>query len=188
MLFDSVAFKNVISLGHILDEKGQKMSTSKGNVVDPWEVLEEAGADAFRWYLYTSGPPGEPRRFSKNLVSEVIKKFWSTLWNTYSFFVTYANIDSWTPAMKAPPPADRELLDRWVLAELHSLIKTVTDAANDSTTDGYPLLVEAFLRACQGDGPPPLAPEDGLWVAECTQGAYRAAETGRIQQVTIPAE
>ncbi len=146
MLFDSVAFKNVISLGHILDEKGQKMSTSKGNVVDPWEVLEEAGADAFRWYLYTSGPPGEPRRFSKNLVSEVIKKFWSTLWNTYSFFVTYANIDSWTPAMKAPAPADRELLDRWVLAELHSLIKTVTDAYENYDAVAATRPVEEFVE------------------------------------------
>ena len=128
MLFDSVAFKNVISLGHILDENGQKMSKSNGNVVDPWEVLDVAGADAFRWYLYTSGPPGEPRRFSKVLVNEVIKKFWSTLWNTYSFFVTYANIDGWTPAAPAPPPSERELLDRWVLAELHSLIKNVSAA------------------------------------------------------------
>ena len=128
MLFETVAFKNVISLGHLLDEKGQKMSTSKGNVVDPWEVLEEAGADAFRWYVYTSGPPGEPRRFSKNLVNDVIKKFWSTLWNTYSFFVTYANIDGWTPRMEAPAPADRPLLDRWLLAELQALIATVTDA------------------------------------------------------------
>ena len=116
--FETVAFKNVISLGHILDEKGQKMSTSKGNVVDPWVVLDEAGADAFRWLMYTSGPPGEPRRFSKNLVNEVIKKFWSTLWNTYSFFVTYANIDSWTPAMLAPPPEERELLDRWLLGRV----------------------------------------------------------------------
>ena len=128
MLFETVAFKNVISLGHLLDEKGQKMSTSKGNVVDPWEVLEEAGADAFRWYVYTSGPPGEPRRFSKNLVNDVIKTFWSTLWNTYSFFVTYANIDGWTPRMEAPPPPERPLLDRWLLAELQALIATVTDA------------------------------------------------------------
>lgn len=128
MLFETVAYKNVISLGHILDEHGQKMSKSKGNSVDPWAVLERNGADAFRWYLYTSGPPGEPRRFSENLVSEVIKKFWSTLWNTYSFFVTYANIDGWTPAQTAPAPQDRELLDRWLLAELHHLTQTVTDA------------------------------------------------------------
>ena len=146
MLFDSVAFKNVISLGHILDENGQKMSTSKGNVVDPWEVLEDAGADAFRWYLYTSGPPGEPRRFSKNLVNDVIKKFWSTLWNTYSFLVTYANIDSWSPAMNAPPPVERDLLDRWVLAELHSLIKTVTDAYENYDAVAATRPIEEFVE------------------------------------------
>ena len=128
MLFETVAYKNVISLGHILDEHGQKMSKSKGNSVDPWAVIDQNGADAFRWYLYTSGPPGEPRRFSVKLVNEVVKKFWSTLWNTYSFFVTYANIDGWTPAKTAPPPAERELLDRWLLAELQQLTKTVTAA------------------------------------------------------------
>ena len=128
MLFETVSFKNVICLGHILDENGQKMSKSLGNIVDPWMVLEQAGADAFRWYMYTSGPPGESRRFSINLVNEVIKKFWSTLWNTYSFFVTYANIDGWTPVREAPAAEDRELLDQWLLAELHGLIGTVTDA------------------------------------------------------------
>ena len=128
MLFETVSFKNVICLGHILDENGQKMSKSLGNAVDPWMVVEQAGADAFRWYMYTSGPPGESRRFSINLVNEVIKKFWSTLWNTYNFFVTYANIDGWTPERSAPAPADRGALDRWLLAELHSLARTVTDA------------------------------------------------------------
>ncbi len=128
MLFETVSFKNVICLGHILDENGQKMSKSLGNIVDPWMVLEQAGADAFRWYMYTSGPPGESRRFSINLVNEVIKKFWSTLWNTYSFFVTYANIDGWTPARESPAAEDRELLDQWLLAELHGLIGTVTEA------------------------------------------------------------
>ncbi len=101
MLFEQVSYKNVICLGHILDDDGQKMSKSKGNIVDPWEVLNKHGADAFRWYLYTSSPPGEPRRFSVDLVGEVINKFWSTLWNTYSFFVTYANIDNWTPSSPA---------------------------------------------------------------------------------------
>jgi isoleucyl-tRNA synthetase len=128
MLFETVAFENVICLGHILDENGQKMSKSLGNIVDPWMVLEQAGADAFRWYMYTSGPPGEPRRFSINLVNEVIKKFWSTLWNTYSFFVTYANIDGWTPSQAVPEPSEREPLDQWLLAELHTLVGTVTDA------------------------------------------------------------
>ena len=146
MLFETVAYKNVISLGHILDEKGQKMSKSKGNTVDPWAVLDQNGADAFRWYLYTSGPPGEPRRFSENLVNEVIKKFWSTLWNTYSFFVTYANIDGWTPAQTAPPPQDRQLLDRWLLAELHQLTQTVTNAFENYDAVNATRPIEEFVE------------------------------------------
>jgi len=146
MLFETVAFENVICLGHILDEKGQKMSKSLGNIVDPWMVLEQAGADAFRWYMYTSGPPGEPRRFSINLVNEVIKKFWSTLWNTYSFFVTYANIDGWTPAQTAPAPSEREPLDQWLLAELHALIKSVTTAFEEYDAVNATRPIEDFVE------------------------------------------
>ncbi len=146
MLFETVAFKNVICLGHILDENGQKMSKSKGNIVDPWHVLEQTGADAFRWYLYTSGPPGEPRRFSINLVNEVIKKFWSTLWNTYGFFVTYANIDGWTPQQPAPAPAQRDLLDQWLLAELHNLIQVVTEAFEDYDATNATRPIEEFVE------------------------------------------
>ncbi len=128
MLFGEVAYKNVICLGHILDGEGKKMSKSKGNIVDPWDVLNKHGADAFRWYLYTSSPPGDPRRFSVDLVGDVINKFWSTLWNTYSFFVTYANLDKWSPSDAQPAVADRDPLDQWVLAELHLLVKEVTEA------------------------------------------------------------
>ncbi len=146
MLFETVAFRNVICLGHILDEQGQKMSKSKGNTVDPWRVLEETGADAFRWYMYTSGPPGEPRRFSIKLVNEVIKKFWSTLWNTYSFFVTYANIDGWTPADSPPPHAERDLLDQWLLSELHNLVKKVSAAYEDYDALNATRPIEAFVE------------------------------------------
>ena len=145
MLFDSVAYKNVICLGHILDEKGEKMSKSKGNIVDPWSVLDQHGADAFRWYLFTSNPPGEPRRFSANLVGEVVKKFWLTLWNTYSFFVTYANSDGWTPAEAAPPVEERDLLDRWVLSELHKLVQTVTTAYEGYDVTNATRPVERFV-------------------------------------------
>ena len=147
MLFDSVAYKNVICLGHILDEEGKKASKSRGNVVDPWSVLDEHGADAFRWYLYTSGAPGEPRRFSTRLVGEVVKKFYLTLWNTYSFFTTYANIDGWTPKMEAPAVADRDVLDRWVLAELHSLIVNVTDAFENYDVTNATRPIEEFVDA-----------------------------------------
>lgn len=122
------------------------MSKSKGNIVDPWDVLNAHGADAFRWYLYTSGPPGEPRRFSSDLVGEVVKKFWSTLWNTYSFFVTYANLDGWTPASEQPPVSSRDLLDQWVLAELHRLTKVVTDAYEDYDATGATRPVQEFVE------------------------------------------
>ncbi len=146
MLFETVAFRNVICLGHILDEQGQKMSKSKGNAIDPWVVLEQNGADAFRWYMYTSGPPGDSRRFSLNAVSDVIKKFWSTLWNTYSFFVTYANIDDWTPTTPRPAVAERDLLDQWLLAELHMLVKEVTEAFEDYDAVNATRPIEDFVE------------------------------------------
>ncbi len=146
MLFDSVAYKNVICLGHILDGEGKKMSKSKGNIVDPWEVLNKHGADAFRWYLYTSSPPGDPRRFSVDLVGEVVNKFWSTLWNTYSFFVTYANLDKWSPTDKQPAVADRDPLDQWVLAELHLLIKEVTEAYETYNVTDATRPVQVFVE------------------------------------------
>jgi len=146
MLFEQVSYKNVICLGHILDGNGEKMSKSKGNIVDPWEVLNAHGADAFRWYLYTSTPPGEPRRFSVDLVGEIIGKFWSTLWNTYSFFVTYANIDGWTPESPQPPVAKRDPLDRWVLAELHQLVKEVTESFESYDATGATRPIQAFVE------------------------------------------
>ncbi len=97
MLFDKECYKNVICLGLILDAQGQKMSKSRGTMVDPWEVLNLHGADAFRWYLYTASPPGQERRYSTDLVGEVVRNFTLTLWNVYSFFVTYANLDHWQP-------------------------------------------------------------------------------------------
>jgi len=145
MVNEEVAFKNVICLGLILDGEGQKMSKSKGNVVSPWEVLDAHGADAFRWYLFTAGQPGEPRRFSKDLVGEVVSKFWLTLWNTYSFFVTYANIDGWTPAAAAPPVAERDELDRYILAELHQLVKQVTEAYETYNVPGATRPIEEFV-------------------------------------------
>ena len=126
---EPISFRHVISLGHILDEAGEKMSKSKGNVVDPWEVLDESGADALRWYCYVASPAGNPRRFSPRLVGEAQRRFLHTLWNTYSFFVTYANIDGWQPASHDVAPTVE--LDRWILSELHSLIGRVTDALDD---------------------------------------------------------
>jgi isoleucyl-tRNA synthetase len=146
MLFEKVSFKNVICLGHILDGEGQKMSKSKGNIVDPWDVLNKHGADAFRWYLYTSSPPGEPRRFSVDLVGEIINKFWSTLWNTYTFFVTYANLDGWDPNAPQPPVSERDPLDQWVLAELHRLIEQVTEAYETYNVTDATRPIQAFVE------------------------------------------
>ena len=127
LLFDRPAYKNVVSLGHILDETGSKMSKSKGNVVEPWPVLDSRGADAIRWYMYTATTPGNPRRFSEGLVGESVRKFLLPLWNTYSFFVTYANLDNFDPLTNQPPKAeDRPHLDRWLLSSLNSLIIETT--------------------------------------------------------------
>jgi len=123
---DTSAFRNVIVLGHIVDERGEKMSKSKGNVVDPWAVLNEQGADALRWYLFSVSPPEATKRFSAGLVEETLRDFFMTLWNTYSFFVLYANLDR--PTLSAAPPAgERPLVDRWLLSRLHELIAAVTD-------------------------------------------------------------
>ena len=97
LLFESECFRNVICLGLVLDSEGKKMSKSVGNIVDPWDVLNQHGADAFRWYLYTASPPGQERRFSVDLVGEVVRNFTLTLWNVYSFLITYASLDQWQP-------------------------------------------------------------------------------------------
>ncbi|MPZ22189.1 MAG: isoleucine--tRNA ligase [Dehalococcoidia bacterium] len=123
----SISYRNVISLGLILDAKGEKMSTSRRNVVDPWTVIRQSGVDALRWYLFTATPAGEPRRFSPELVQETLRKFLLTLWNTYSFFVTYARIDHFKPSVEL----DREGLadlDRWLLSELNLLVRDATAA------------------------------------------------------------
>ncbi|MEE2948561.1 MAG: isoleucine--tRNA ligase [Chloroflexota bacterium] len=122
------AYKNVICLGLILDEKGRKMSKRVGNVVEPLSVLDEHGADALRWYLFTASHPGEPRRFSGKLVSETLRKVMLTLWNVYSFFVGYAEIDKFDPSKIPGDWKPENELDRWVLSELQTLI---------AQTDGY---------------------------------------------------
>ncbi len=149
LLFNSECFKNVICLGLVLDADGQKMSKSRGNVVDPWDVLNAHGADAFRWYLYTASPPGQERRFSVDLVGEVLRNFTLTLWNVYSFFVTYANLDRWTPT--AGGALDRSKLayndlDRWVLSELHTLTRDVTLALDTYDVLGATRPIQTFVE------------------------------------------
>ncbi|RME90216.1 MAG: isoleucine--tRNA ligase [Anaerolineae bacterium] len=147
LLFDSECFKNVICLGLILDGEGKKMSKSLGNIVDPWDVLNVHGADAFRWYLYTASPPGQERRFSVDLVGEVIRNFTLTLWNVYSFFVTYANLDrpDLSPErLKAFRPENE--LDRWLLSELNTLVRDVTTAYDTYDVPNATRPIEAFVE------------------------------------------
>ena len=144
MLFDSVAFKNVACLGLILDGEGHKMSKSRGNIVDPWEVIDAHGADAFRWYLYTASPPGQERRVSVDLVGAVVRSFTLTLWNAYVFFVTYANLDNWTPSPGATESAAQDL-DKWILSELHALTRDVSQALENYDATGSTRPIEHFV-------------------------------------------
>ena len=113
LLFDKAPFKNCIVLGHVNDKNGIKMSKHKGNVVDPWSVLDKQGADAVRWYFYANGAPWLPTRFSGELVSEMQRKFMGTLWNTYAFFALYASIDNYDPMTQKADPASLSLMDKW---------------------------------------------------------------------------
>ncbi len=129
LVFDRVAYRNVICLGHILDAQGEKMSKRKGNVVLPRNIVPKYGADALRWYLYTASPPGNARRFDEKQILEVTRRFMLTLWNVYSFFVTYANIDNYVPGRSGGGPSE---LDRWIISELNQLVADV-----DSSLEHY---------------------------------------------------
>ncbi len=119
------------------------MSKSRGNVVNPWDVFDAHGADATRWNMYTASPPGNSRRFSVNLVGETVRKFMNTLWNTYSFFVTYSNLSDW--ALQPENAEPQALLDRWLLSELNMLVRTVTDALESYDVLGATRPIAAFV-------------------------------------------
>ncbi len=143
LLNDKVSFKNVICLGHIQDAEGRKMSKSLRNIVEPWDVINLHGADALRWYLFTATPPGQERRFSSDLVGDVIRSFTLTLWNVYSFFVTYANLDK-PQGLKVLAPTNE--LDRWLLSELNVLVRDVTKAYDDYDVTNATRPVEKFVE------------------------------------------
>ena len=128
LLFGKAPFKNCVVLGLVLDENGLKMSKSKGNVVDVWGLFEKQGADAIRWYLYTVNAPWNPTRFYEEGVSEAIRRFLGTLWNVYSFYVLYANIDDFNPAEHDVPLERRPLIDKWLLSRLSGLSMQVAEA------------------------------------------------------------
>lgn len=127
LLFDKAPFKNCIVMGHVNDKNGIKMSKHKGNVVDPWSVLDKQGADAVRWYFYTTSAPWLPSRFYEEAVSEAQRKFMGTLWNTYAFFVLYAEIDKYDPSKYNLKDCKLSLMDKWIISKLNTLIKVVDD-------------------------------------------------------------
>jgi isoleucyl-tRNA synthetase len=148
LLFNKPAFTHVICLGHILDAEGQKMSKSRGNVVNPWEVFEHYGVDALRWNLFTASPPGNPRRFSVAMVGESLRQFLLTFWNVYAFFVTYANLDGWepprTPADTTDSTENLALIDRWALARLNALVRDVTASMEAYDVTSAARAIESF--------------------------------------------
>ena len=127
LLFNKAPYKNVIVLGHVQDENGQKMSKSKGNAVDPFDALEKYGADAIRWYFYVNSAPWLPNRFHGKAVVEGQRKFMSTLWNTYAFFVLYANIDNFDATKYTLEYSSLPVMDKWLLSKLNSVVKAVDD-------------------------------------------------------------
>ena len=144
-LFGKAPFKNCIVLGHVNDKNGIKMSKHKGNVVDPWTVLDHQGADATRWSFYTESMPWLPSRFSPENVSESQRKFLGTLWNTYAFYVLYADIDKFNPAEYKFNYSKISLLDKWIISELNSLIKFVDEGLNKYQITETARKIETFV-------------------------------------------
>ena len=145
LLFDSVAYKNVVSNGLVLDKNGNKMSKRVGNVVDPFETLEVFGPDATRWYLITNASPWDSLKFDTEGIKEVQRKFFGTLYNTYQFFALYANLDEFTFAEKIIPVNERPEIDQWIISTLNSLKKEVTESLDDYEPTQAGRAIEYFL-------------------------------------------
>jgi len=145
LLFDKVAYKAVVSNGLVLDKNGNKMSKRLGNVVNPFETLETYGADATRWYLVTNASPWDNLKFDLSGIQEVQRKFFGTLYNTYQFFVLYANVDGFKFEQAYIPVKDRPEIDRWVISSLHSLVQTVTVAMDDFEPTIAGRAIETFV-------------------------------------------
>ena len=146
MVFDSVAYKNVISNGLVLDKNGNKMSKRLGNAVDPFSTIEKFGSDPLRWYMITNSAPWDNLKFDADGVDEVRRKFFGTLYNTYSFFALYANVDGFTYAEKDVPMEERPEIDRWILSLLNSLIKQVDECLNDYEPTRAGRLITDFVN------------------------------------------
>jgi isoleucyl-tRNA synthetase len=143
LLYDRPCYKNVICLGHVVDAQAEKMSKSKGNVIDPWTIVNSHGADALRWYMLVSAPGEDNHRFVTQMLAESERKFLLTLWNTYSFFTLYANIDRFAPQPQAP--LCPSLLDNWIISELNRLIVEVTRALDNYNPSSAARKIEKFV-------------------------------------------
>ena len=146
LLFDKSPYKNVIVLGHVQDENGQKMSKSKGNAVEPMDALRRHGADAIRWYFYENSAPWLPNRFSDDAVQEGARKFMGTLWNTYAFYVLYANIDNFDPTAYTLDYDRLSVMDRWVFSRLNTMVRTVDDCLGNYRVTEAAKAVQAFVE------------------------------------------
>ena len=145
LLFNKAPYKNVIVLGHVQDENGQKMSKSKGNAVDPFDALEQHGADAIRWYFYSNSAPWLPNRFHADAVTEGQRKFMGTLWNTYAFYVLYANIDEFDPTKYSLEYDKLSVMDKWLLSRLNSCVKTVDECLANYKIPETTKALQAFV-------------------------------------------
>jgi len=145
ILFNKSSYKNVLCLGLINDENGQKMSKSRGNIIKPWDILDKQGADALRWYMFTSVSPWLPKNFSIKGVDEVVRKFLLTLWNTYSFFVIYANIDNFNPLNYDIPVKERYEIDRWIISELNITVKNVNELLDNFNVTDSGRMIQDFV-------------------------------------------
>lgn len=179
LLFDKAPFKNCIVLGHVNDKDGIKMSKHKGNVVDPWSVLDKQGADAVRWYFYTSSAPWLPSRFYGDAVSEAQRKYLGTLWNTYCFYILYAEIDKFDPTKYDLKKCKLTVMDKWMLSGLNSLVDTVDKCLNEykiteaarALQDFADSLSNWYVRRCRrrfwasGEGEDKIAAFTALYTA-----------------------
>ncbi len=144
LLFDKAPYKNVVVLGHVQDKDGRKMSKHIGNVVNPWDVLNKQGSDAVRWYFYSNSAPWLPNRFHDEAVSESQRKFMGTLWNTYAFYVLYADIDNFDPTKYTLDKSKLTLLDKWILSKLNTVISTVDEYLENYKITEATRLIQEF--------------------------------------------
>ncbi|WP_332643610.1 isoleucine--tRNA ligase [Aeromicrobium sp.] len=145
LVFDESSYENVVCLGHILAEDGKKMSKHLGNILLPMPLMDEHGADALRWFMACSGSPWAPRRIGPTALTEVVRKVLLTYWNTVAFHVLYASSEGWTPSSDAPPVAEREVLDQWLLSEVHTLTRDVTASLEAFDTQAAGARLASFI-------------------------------------------